>query len=170
MYEFNYIYGALLIDRNLDKVQEIINEMSSSDEFYYFHSSMFSKGSNNYPSFYDTSIISFSRTFKYFGYDLKEFNEFIRNIESFLDQIDFESAMIHIGGMYSDQDLFWINKKMGDKEKLGIKEIEYYETDKWFFGFGTINLSTGIINRVPNDKNEMFHIQYPNFKYPIIKK
>ncbi|GGG06867.1 hypothetical protein GCM10011344_04190 [Dokdonia pacifica] len=171
MYEYNYIYGVILIDREYENVNKAIDEMSNSEQYNYIHSSMFSKGNNEYPYFYESYIISFSRTFKYLGYDLEDFNELIWNIETLLNRISFESAMLHIGGMYSEQDLFWIKKNNNNNSKQLIKsEIKFYETENWYFGFGKINLSTGMIdNTVVKEKNEYFETEYPNFKYPIEK-
>ena len=175
MIEWNNFYGAILIDRKYeDSKNYIINEMIKN-EFNYFHPSIFSTGIQEYPFYYDNIIFSFGRTAKYFVDNELELQEFIKEFEVILNNLDFENAQIKIGATYANYDLFWLNKTKLKEDSNSLKvtleyfkefSVKYFETEKFYFGLGEIDINTGWIEeKYSENKLREFEMKYPNFKY-----
>jgi len=175
MYEYNYFYGSIIIDRDFKNSQNFISEIMPDKNYFYFHPSIFSSNTQEYS--YENMMISFARTVKYLFYEIDELYQFIKEFEDILKNLDFENAQIKIGGIYCDYTLFWNNKKKlftngsthsieTTKECFKEYNVRFFENNDFYFGFGEINLSTGWVNEEYNKENlESFDIQFPDFNY-----
>ena len=175
--EYNSFYGAILIDRDYENAKNFINQKMIEKEYYYFHPNIFSLGEHEYPYYYENMLISFGRTAKYFVDTENELKKFLCEFEDILNNLDFETAQINVEASYADYKLFWINKQKlinqpGDSLETTLKyfkinQVRYFETEKFYFGFGEISLFTGYIsNNYDNEKLIDFDRKYPGFVYP----
>ncbi|MGH1519860.1 hypothetical protein [Chryseobacterium sp. JK1] len=151
------VHGRIVIESNLDKVREIIQNLGNDE--WMFRTEMFGTGISD-QTYYENPVISFGATYKQIEY---YWVEFIQEFENILRQIDFDTAKIQLEteilGTYN---FFWKSKKQ-DKTSYE-KEARMIETEKWFFGFGNRDrwglLETDLL------EEEIFAID--GFKYPII--
>jgi hypothetical protein len=174
--EYNYFYGAILIDRDYEGSKRFIAEEMLAKNYYYFHPNIFSLGEYAYPYYYENILISFGRTAKYFVDETGELEKFITEFEDILQHLDFETAQIKVAASYSDYQLFWLNKEKiraedrleKSKKFLEADKIRFYESEKFYFGLGEVDLFFGSM-RSANDpeKMECFDLQYPGFFYPF---
>lgn len=175
MIQWNNFYGAILIDREYEKSRDFIVNGILKGQYYYFHPAIFSTGTREYPYYYDNILFSFGRTAKYFVCDLRELHNFIREFEGILDNLDFKSAQIKIDSDYANYDLFWLNKsKLSEREQIETVEqfkeyrVRYFESEKFYFGIGEIDLFTGWSENYSNEKLYDFDSWYGNgFSYPF---
>ncbi|AKK72016.1 hypothetical protein HX13_19045 [Chryseobacterium sp. P1-3] len=150
------VHGRIVIENNLDKVREIIQNLGNDE--WMLRTEMFGLGISD-QTYYEDPVISFGATYKQIEY---YWAEFILEFENILRQIDFDTAKIQleteIMGTYN---FFWKSKK--DKTSYE-KEAKMIETEEWFFGFGNRDrwglLETDLL------EEEIFTID--DFKYPII--
>jgi hypothetical protein len=72
-------------------------------------------------------IFSFGATYKEFGFDIEDINEFILKIEKILRNINFEEAKFYCNGFYGDFILYWISRRSfrGFKIDEIVPENEY---------------------------------------------
>ncbi len=181
MYKWNYFYGAIMLNefyysnppRNLDDVFSFIQEKMIDKNYQYFHPKIFSVGSMEKPFFYDNILISFSRTGKWFFDETSELNDFIMEFEDILTNLDFNTAQVKISSPLFDYTLFWCNRQRLDSFDLEhtLKyfhdyKTRFYESSKFYFGFGEINLNTGwCVNKYDEKLLENFDFQFPDFEY-----
>ncbi|MBW7674225.1 hypothetical protein [Chryseobacterium chendengshani] len=175
--EYNYFYGAILIDRDYDLSKNFIIHEMIKKKYYYFHPNIFSLGESEYPYYYENVLVSFGRTAKYFVDNENELKVFLNEFEDILNNLDFETAQIIVQASYADFKLFWISKEklinnLGDISKTTLQyfeenQIRYYETEKLYFGFGEVDLFTGyVFDKYDNEKLLDFDRKYPSFVYP----
>jgi hypothetical protein len=174
MIEWNNFYGAILIDREYEASKEFIKKGIIEKQYNYFHPEIFSTGIQEIPYYYDNILFSFGRTAKYFACTTNELQNFITEFEDILNNIDFENAQIRMDTDYANYDLFWQNKsKLTESEKSEVikhfkeNEVKYFESDKFFFGIGEIDLYTGWVHNYSKDKISNFEKWYPDFIYPV---
>jgi hypothetical protein len=178
MYEWNYFYGAIMLDmdyaknptRNYDDALNFIGVELPKKNYYYFHSNIFSTAVKEYPFYYDNILISFGRTGKYLFYNAKELIEFIKEFEDILENLDFENAQVKLTSPLGSYSFFWRNKRKFQKPDLSSyfdeNKIRYYENSVFYFGFGEINLHTGSCEKKYDDEElKSFDIEFPDFKY-----
>ena len=174
MIEWNNFYGAILIDREYENSKNfIINEVLGK-KYYHFHPAIFSTGIQEIPYYYDDMLFTFGRTVKYLAHNTTKLEEFITEFEDILSNIDFENAQVRMNTDYANYDLFWQNKlKLTESKKNEILEhfkeyeVKYFESEKFFFGLGEIDLYTGWTEKGSNEKIGDFESWYPDFKYPF---
>ncbi len=174
MIEWNNFYGVILIDREYENSKNfIINEVLGK-KYYHFHPAIFSTGIQEIPYYYDDILFTFGRTVKYLAHDTTELEKFITEFEDILSNIDFINAQVRMNTDYADYDLFWQNKmKLRETEKNETLEhfikhnVKYFESEKFFFGIGEIDLYTGWTEKYNNEKITDFENWYPDFKYPF---
>ncbi|KFF22881.1 hypothetical protein [Chryseobacterium sp. JM1] len=178
MYQWNYFYGAIMLDSDYSRFLDFVQNKMQDKNYYYFHPAIFSQAIQEFPYYYDDILISFGRTAKWFLETERQLNEFIREFENILHHIDFQHVQIKIGGIYSDYSFFWLNKKKlinaaGGSFKTTMEyvienKIRFFESEHFYFGLGEINLSTGWCDKsYDEDDLKSFDIQYPGFKYPV---
>ena len=118
---------------------------------------MFSFGNYEIPYYYDNIIFSFGATYKEFGFEVEDINNFILKIEEILKNISFEEAKFYCDGFYGKFTLMWINRNSFRGSKIDELELEdefrkkLSQTDHFYFEFG--------------ENNSL--IEFYNFKYPI---
>jgi hypothetical protein len=176
MYEWNYFYGAIMLDRDYDEAVNFIENKLLAKNYYYFHPKIFSTAVMEYPFYYDNILISFGRTGKWLFYGSQELMNFIVEFEDILNNLDFENAQIKMTSPLGNYTLFWRNKQkcVGNDlqttlEYFNKNKTRYYESRKFFFGLGEINLSTGgCIRKYNEDDLKFFDDEFPDFKYETI--
>ncbi len=176
MYEWNYFYGAIMLDEDYSGFLNFINNKMRDQKYFYFHPEIFSRATQEPAYYYDNILITFGRTEKWLIDDTRELQNFIREFEEIISQLDFEHAQIKTGGINSDHSFFWLNKEkikrsyQSDMMMDIVKhyQIRLYESERYYFGLGEINLSAGTFNR-RNDDHDLssFDRQYKNFSYPF---
>jgi hypothetical protein len=176
MYEWNYFYGAIMLDKDYNGFLDFINNKMKDHKYFYFHPQIFSHATQEPAYYYDNILISFGRTERWLIDDTRQLQNFIREFEDILSQLDFDHAQIKTGGINSDHSFFWSNKEKVTRSyqsdimmNFGQKyQIRLYESEKFYFGLGEINLSTGLFNK-KNDDNDLksFDRQYKDFNYPF---
>ncbi len=173
MMEYNYFYGAILIDRDYENSKNFISQKMMEKKYLYFHPNIFSLGEPEYPYYYENMLISFGRTAKYFCDDVYELKAFLREFEDILSNLDFETAQIKVEASYAEYKLFWINKqklRSSDRDSLhdtfNEEQIRYYETENLYFGFGEVDLFSGYVDKYEEKKLLDFDRKYPGFIYP----
>ena len=57
--EYNYFYGAILIDRDYENSKNFISQKMMEKKYLYFHPNIFSLGEPEYPYYYENMLISF---------------------------------------------------------------------------------------------------------------
>lgn len=159
MIEWNNFYGAILIDREYEVSKEFIKNGILEKQYHYFHPDIFSTGIREIPYYYDDILFSFGRTAKYFASTINELQNFIIEFEDILKNIDFKNAQVRIDTDYANYNLFWQNKlKLRENEKIEaiqhfIKcEVKYFESEKFFFGLGEVDLYTGWAEKDSDEK------------------
>jgi len=175
MIEWNNFYGAILIDREYEKSKDFIVNRILEKKYNYFHPAIFSTGIQEYPYYYDDILFSFGRTAKYFACDLRELQDFITEFEDILSNLDFKNAQVRMDTDYANYDLFWRNKtKLTEQEQLeDIKQyseygVRYFESEKFYFGIGEIDLYTGWVENYSKEKLTDFDSWYgQGFNYPF---
>ena len=175
MTEWNYFYGAILIEREYEKSTDFILNGILEKKHFYFHPSLFSTGTLDNSYFYEDFLFSFGRTVKNFIYETYELQNFIIEFENILDNLDFTNAQIKINRDYFRFDLFWLNKlKLSEKEIIETvehfkkNEVKYFESEKFFLGLGEVDLQCGmVLEKSSKEKNSSFEHWYPDFKYPF---
>lgn len=181
MYEWNYFYGAIMLDMdyasspfdNYEDAIDFIQHKLAKKEYQYFHPKIFSTATKEIPFYYDNILITFGRTGKWLFFDSSELLDFIKEFEDILSNLDFENAQIKIASPLGDYTLFWCNKSKIDVHRLETtleyflqNQTRYYESSKFYFGFGEINLSTGWNqNKYDEEKLISFDLQFPDFNY-----
>ena len=145
MYEWNYFYGAIMLDmdyaknptRNYDDAIKFIGIEMYDKKYHYFHPKIFSTAIKEYPYYYDNILIPFGRTGKWLFYDSEELNNFIEEFEDILNNLDFTNAQVKISGPLGDFILFWCNKeKLSLEIALGYfheNQTRYYESSNFYF-------------------------------------
>lgn len=173
MIEWNSFYGAILIDREYEISKEFIKNKILEKQYFYFHPDIFSTGIREVPYYYDEILFSFGRTAKYFASTTKELQDFIIEFEDILNNIDFTNAQVRVDTDYARYELFWQNKlKLGEQKRTAVEkqlkknEVKSFESEKFFFGLGEIDLHTGWVEKYDIEKISDFENWYPDFKYP----
>ena len=148
MWEWNYIYGAILIEDYI-KTAELIESLGKDKEYPFINAQMFHFGEMEIPYYYEDILLTFSATYKGFGYDKKDWKVFILKMEHILRNIGFKSAQFHASGVYDEVSLFWFNSKHASsklKEKYQTAEYDLIKTDEWYFGYGNRDLHFAHLN------------------------
>ncbi|MCD8528518.1 MAG: hypothetical protein LRY27_00705 [Chitinophagales bacterium] len=170
MWEWNYIYGAILVKNYLKSV-EIIKSLREDKNYPFINTDMFSLGAKDIPFYYDDRMISFAATYKYFGYEKEDWKILILKIEHLLRRIGFISAQFHISGVYDEITLFWYNKDEAStnlKENYYTSEYDFIKTDEWYFGYGFRNLHHA---RLESKNYNKLDLLYPiDYNNDIIKE
>ena len=180
MYEWNYFYGAILLDqdyassprRNYPEALDFIQNKLPLKNYTYFHPKIFSTATEEIPYSFEKVLISFGRTAKNLFYDIGELNEFIIEFEDILSNLGFLNAQVKTGGLYIDHSFFWANKKRYLDEKISYSsadtKLRIYESEQFYFGLGEMNLDGGWINETYSEKYlKSFDMLFKDFKYPI---
>lgn len=169
--EFNTIYGYIKIDTDYYKSVSYIKSLPMDNSYPFINTNMFSFGDYEIPYYYENAILGFAATYKCFGYDLEDWNEFILKIEKILRNIDFENAQFHIDSTLGNYTLFWTkigcSLKGAENEKKYLEEYNLIKTDEWYFGFGERNVFTGFLKRELQFHEDLRNEPILNFKYPI---
>jgi hypothetical protein len=142
MWEWNYIYGAILI-KDFNKAFEVIESLKKDKEYPFINTNMFNFGETEIPYCYDDVILTFGATYKNFGYDKSEWKIFILKIEHILRRISFKSAQFHASGVFDDVTLYWYNLSDTSDEinkNYHTSEYDLIKTNEWYFGYGERNL------------------------------
>jgi hypothetical protein len=170
MWEWNYIYGAILL-RDYEKSIKVIKSLGQDKSFPFINTNMFSIGAQDIPYYYDDRIITFGATYKYFGYEMSEWKIFILKIEHLLRKMSFQSAQFHASGAIDEVTLFWydIKEKIGDiNEEYFSKQYDLIKTDEWYFGYGSRNLHHPVLD---SDECSKLDIEYPvKYEKDIIRE
>ena len=179
MIKWNNFYGAIFIDRDYQSSKKFIAEEMLDKQYQYFHPSIFSLPIQEYPYYYDNILLTFGRTAKNFVENGYELQKFIYEFEDILSNLDFRNAQVNIDSNYAIYNLFWINRQklqkrhQSDNLNTTLKyfkenEIRIFETEKFYFGLGEIDLFTGWVEEKYNSEKLIdFDLQYPSFKYHI---
>ena len=170
MWEWNYIYGAILIKDYLKSI-EIIETLGEDKKYPFINTSMFSLGDLDIPFYYDDRIITFGATYKNFGYDTSDWKIFILKIEHLLRRIGFKSAQFHASGVFDDVTLYWHSLKDASNdmnENYNTSEYDFIKTNEWYFGYGKRNLHFPILKTKDYPKLDLV---YPiDFRKDIIRE
>ncbi|MDY0089548.1 MAG: hypothetical protein RBR78_04195 [Flavobacteriaceae bacterium] len=117
MHEYTSIYGYIKIypSSRLDsysKAVDFIKSLGKDESYPFINSNMFSFGDCEIPYYYEDIMLGFASTYKYFGYELKDWNRFVLKIENILRNIDFENAQFHIDSAWGEFTMYWQSKKI----------------------------------------------------------
>jgi len=173
MSEYNSVYGYIKINRDYKKSADFILNLGKDKNYPFINTNMFSLGDFEIPYYYENPIFGFAATYKYFGLELHDWNNFILKIENILRNIDFENAQFHIESSIGDFTLYWesLSKDFYSTEKENDQLVQLTKTDEWYFGFGRRNPFGGYL-----DETQIFHefedlrnLSGLNFKYPVPK-
>lgn len=155
------VYGIIVLNENLEKSREFIQNLGLDNSFPAMEPQMFSLGSSKR---YDDPIISFASTYKYAE---DHWIDFIIKFEYILRNIEFSDARIHLEPTISSSyNFFWFSQNYYNG-KLPFVEFEnpelLIETPDWYFGLGYRN------NHVDSSfKLEDLNVfEFENFQYPI---
>lgn len=159
--EYNSIYGYIKIDRDYHKSVDFIKRLGKDEHFPFINTNMFSFGDPEIPYYYENHILSFAATYKYFGLELSDWNDFILKIEHILRNIDFDSAQFHIESAIGDYTLYWMKQK-----NIDCKEYKLTETSEWLFGFGKRSVFVGYPDKI-EEYEDLRNAQGLNFVYPV---
>lgn len=179
MDEYTSIYGYIKIYQlgSYDKSVDFIKSLGKDETYPFINSNMFSFGDYDTPYFYENPMFSFANTYKYFGIELKHWNDFVLKIENILRNVDFDNAQFHIESAWGEFTMYWQSKKthkrLSSNEKLNDKPIQLTETEEWYFGFGKRSPYIGWLDEEKYDE-EMEDLRsskydFIGFKYPIPK-
>lgn len=181
MNQWNYFYGALILNSDYKGFLDFVQNKMEDKNYYYFHPALFSQAIQEFPYYYDDILISFGRTAKWFLETEDELNEFIQEFEDLLLHMDFRYAQMKTGGIYCDHSFFWLHKKklintpgssfQTTMEYMDDNKIRFFESEHFYFGLGEISLSTGWCEKSYDEEDlQSFDLQYPGFKYPFDNK
>ncbi|WP_114939107.1 hypothetical protein [Mucilaginibacter endophyticus] len=172
--EFDTIYGYIKIDRDYSKSVDFIKSLGKDESYPFVNTNMFSFGDYEIPYFYENPIFGFAATYKNFGYDLSDWNDFILKIENILRNIDFDNAQFHVFSSIGDFTLFW--RKRGssllgeENDRKYIAKYSLTKTPEWYFGFGRRSPFTGYTNPNKIDPYEDLRNDPDfGFVYPVPK-
>lgn len=169
--EYTSIYGYIKIDRDYQKSVEFIKNIGKDENYPFINTSMFSFGENEIPFYYENIVLGFAATYKDFGLDLSDWNEFILKIEGILRNIDFENAQFHVESSIGEFTLFWTKKGSSllgeENDSKYIEEYKLTKTNEWYFGFGKRSLFTGYPDRDIEIYEDLRNEPNLGFKYPI---
>jgi hypothetical protein len=167
--EYTSIYGYIKIDREYLKSIETIKNIGRDKNYPYISTNMFSLGDDGF--YYENIFIGFATTYKYFGLDLIDWNEFILKMEGILRNIDFENAQFHVNSAVGNYTLFWTRKGpslLGEENaRKYIEGKKLIKTNEWYFGFGERDPFTGSLLRSLEGYEDLRNLTYLGFKYPI---
>jgi len=168
--EYTSIYGYIKIDRDYEKSVEFIKSLGKDEKYPFINTNMFSFGDYEIPYYYEDIMLGFAATYKYFGRDLEDWNDFILKFENILRNIDFLNAQLHVESSYGNYTLFlgrkgflFINE---ENQKKYIEKHKLYNTTEWFFGFERRSPHLGSLLSQIED-GDLRNEPYYNFIYPI---
>ncbi len=164
------MYGYIKIDRDYEESVNHIKSLGKDDSYPFINTSMFSFGDYEIPYYYENMIFGFAATYKYFGFELSDWNNFIIKIENILRNVDFENAQFHIESSFGDFTLFWTTQGPSlsgkEHEEEYLKEYLLTKTDEWYFGFGKRSVFTGYIESL-EDYEDLRNDKTLGFSYPV---
>ncbi|WP_299683634.1 hypothetical protein [uncultured Dokdonia sp.] len=170
MWEWNYIYGAILI-KDFNKSFEIIESLKKDKKYPFINTNMFNFGETEIPYYYDDIILTFGATYKNFGYEKSEWKIFILKMEHLLRSIGFKSAQFHASGVFDQVTLSWYNIEDTYDElhkNYHTDTYDFYKTNEWYFGYGKRNLH---FPELISKKYSKLDIEYPiNYNKDIIRE
>lgn len=164
--EYTYIYGAIMIDRDYLGTVSFLRSLEKDNSYPFINANMFSYGDYEIPFYYETPIITFGATYKWFGLDKEDWDLFILKVEHILRHTDFEMAQFHFGAALGEYTLFWMNKKKMRPTQMGWaqeEESKLIEAKEWYFGYGARDLNVGFLLK----DQDRFDIPEPRIIYPV---
>lgn len=171
--EYTSIYGYIKIDRDYHKSVDFIKTLEKDNTYPFINTNMFSFGDHEVPYYYENILLGFAATYKYFGMDTSDWNDFILKMEHILRNIDFENAQFHVESALGDYTLFWANRKSAATEKNEadfLSEYRLIKTEEWYFGFGKRSPFIGYPDDEITDSDQDLRNKIPDFVYPVPKK
>ncbi|WP_422103987.1 hypothetical protein [Winogradskyella sp.] len=159
MWEWNYIYGAIIV-KDFNASFDIIESLKKDKEYPFINTNMFNFGEIEIPYYYDDIILTFGATYKNFGYDKKDWKVFILKMEHILRKIGFQSAQFHASGVFDDVVLYWhkiehANSHLSDNYYK--EEYDLIKTNEWYFGYGERNLHFARLNSKNYSKLDLIY-------------
>lgn len=168
--EYTSIYGYIKIDRDYDKSVEFIKSVGKDEKYPFINTNMFSFGDYEIPYYYEDIMLGFAATYKYFGIDLEDWNDFILKFENILRNIDFGNAQLHVESSYGNYTLFWTRKGFSltneENQRKYIEKHKLYKTSEWYFGFERRSpLSGSLLSQI--EDGDLRNEPYYDFVYPV---
>lgn len=169
--EYTSVYGYIKIDRDYQRSVDFIKGQIKEDDGYPFiNANMFSFGDYEIPYYHENIMLGFAGTYKYFGFELDDWNAFILKMENILRNIDFESAQFHFETGLGNYTLFWTRRQpshVGEEYvKKYMEEYNLIRTEEWYFGFGKRSPFIGYPEKI-EPREDLRNITFFKFIYPV---
>lgn len=169
--EFDSIHGYIKIYNGYTRATNFIKGLGKDETYPSINANMFSFGDWEIPYFYHNIMFGFAATYKNFGYELSDWNNFILKIENILRNIDFVNAQFHVSSSLGEITLYWQKKGSShlgkENDERFIKEYCLIKTDEWYFGFGKRSPQTGYPDTDNLEPHEDLRNLGLGFIYPV---